>query len=125
MANKKENGLTKSLTFRLDQDDYDQYFKQFESAKIGKKKYTKSDYFRDLLHGTPPPEVTVVKREVVHKRPISQCDRQRLVMLANTTNNINQLARSINTLMKSDRVAAIAMLKQIEIIHAYIKAELC
>lgn len=118
---KSSEPLTKKVTVRLTQADYDRYLEILQNAQAGNKKYTASDFIRDAIYNRPPP-VVVSKRVSVG---LTECDRDRVRMLANTTNNINQLAKAANIALRGNPDRLLEIMQSLEDIATYIKGELC
>lgn len=112
--------LTKRLAVRLTQADYDRYLEILQHAQAGNKKYTASDFIRDAIYNRPLPVIT---KKLTSE--ISSCDHDRIRMLRNTTNNINQLAKAANIAMQNDQDQLVEILQKLEDIATYIKGELC
>lgn len=118
---KSAKPLTKKVTVRMTQADYDRYIEILENAQAGNKKYTASDFIRDAIYNRPPPVVVSKKISV----GLTECDRDRVRMLANTTNNINQLAKAANIALRNDPKRLLEILQRLEDLSNYIKGELC
>lgn len=118
---KSSEPLTKKVTVRLTQADYDRYIEILQNAQAGNKKYTASDFIRDAIYNRPIP-VVVSKRVSVG---LTECDRDRVRMLANTTNNINQLAKAANIALRGNPDRLLEIMQSLEDIATYIKGELC
>lgn len=118
---KSTEPLTKRVTVRMTQADYDRYLEILQNAQAGNTKYTASDFIRDAIYNRQPPEVITRKTT----SGLSQCDRDRIRMLKNTTNNINQLARAANIALRNDPDRLFEIMQSLEDIAAYIKGELC
>ncbi len=85
----------KGVAFRLTEQEYLEYVKQLEKSRSKSgKKYTASDFFRDILFKNEVPK-SVYLRKI--KEP-TECDILRIRAFSNTMNNINQLAKHANIL---------------------------
>lgn len=83
----KEN-RKKIITFRLSDSEYEPYEK-----KLKKLNMTKSSFFR---------EVFITKSDSVHIAKEKTQDNKRLLFLANkSSNNINQIAKKLNSAYRS------------------------
>lgn len=81
---KHAEGLTKPVSFRLSQTDYDAYQVKFSASGL-----SQSDFFREHV---------LTNRTTVIARAKPSQDKRRLLYLFNKTgNNINQLAHRANS----------------------------
>ena len=123
---KKSAPLTKKITIRMTENDYQTYLSELLKNGIDpttRSSYTASDYIRDLICNRIPP--TVIKSKTRSVPQPSECDKERIRMLSNTTNNINQLAKSANIALNSkDEEALLDVLKNLNFLAEYVKGEL-
>ena len=88
--------MTKRIGFCLTETEHMKYVKQLEKSRSKSgKKYTASDFFRDILFKNEVQKSVYVKKI----REPSECDILRIKAFSNTMNNINQLAKHANILV--------------------------
>lgn len=119
----KNDPKCKRVGFRITEDAYNLYIKQYANAEIQstKKKYSASDFFRDALFEREQKIIQINKRSTPKPR---KCEQQKLRMLVNTTNNLNQIALALNIMLKSSSGDINIYLHQLNDIHKFIVEEL-
>ena len=113
--------LVKRVGFRLNENDHNLYVKLLANAQVQHEQYTASDFFRDALFEREQKIIQIAKRTT--PKP-TRCEQQRLRMLVNTTNNLNQIALNLNIMMKSSSGDVNTYLHQLNDIHKFIVEEL-
>ena len=118
------NLLVRRIGFRLTEKDYLYYKSLLNETKTQKGvSYTQSDFIRDSIFSRPLESLVTFNKKVTIPKP-SKCDKTRIRMLVNTTNNINQIAKSLNILLNGGNEDLFESLVQINDIHKHIKSEL-
>ena len=110
----KAEKRTKRVTIRFSEDEYIKYLSIFENVKSN---YTQSQFIRDCVFSTVPPELVVKKAALYKPRA---CHKERVKQIAQLANNINQIARSLNIMMKSSNQSKLlTYLKKLDNIYLY------
>lgn len=110
----KAEKRTKRVTIRFSEDEYNKYLSLFEKLKSD---YTQSEFIRNCIFNTVPPKLIVKK---AHIDKLTACHKERVRQIAKLSNNINQIARNLNIMIKSsNKLKLIAYLKKLDIIYKY------
>lgn len=110
----KSDKRIKKITIRFSEDEYIKYLSMFERIK---SEYTQSEFIRNCIFKTVPPKLIVQKASVF--KPTA-CEKERVRQIAGLTNNINQIARNLNILMKStNQTKLLSYLKKLDTIYTY------
>lgn len=105
---------TKKITVRFSVAEYDKYLFLFQRVQSS---YTQSQFIRDCVFNSVPPEVIIKKASAF--KPTA-CDKERVRQIAGLTNNINQIARNLNRIIKSSNQSTILVyLKKLDTIYNY------
>lgn len=105
---------TRKITVRFSRDEYSKYLSLFENTK---NDYSQSEFIRDCIFHTVPPQLMVKKSSSL--KP-TLCDKERVRQIAGLTNNINQIAKNLNILMKSSSQAKfLSYLHKLDTISTY------
>jgi hypothetical protein len=112
----------KLVTFRLTLNEYQEYLSKFANAKTKKgKKYTTSDFVRDAIFDKEAPK----NMKIVRIKQPSKCQKQRLVMLISTVQNIESIAKSlVFQHQKNQKFQVNEYLLKIDEINNFLKGEL-
>jgi len=107
----------KRVTIRFSEDEYSKYLSIFEKIKSD---YTQSQFIRDCVFSKVPPEL-IVQKAIIFKP--TACDKERVRQIAGITSNINQIARNLNIMMRSNNQSKlITCLKKLDTIYDYCEA---
>lgn len=108
------NKRTKKITIRFSEDEYNKYLVLFKRVQSS---YTQSQFIRDCVFSTVPPEL-IVKKASLYKP--TTCDKERIRQIAGLTNNINQIAKNLNIMIKSsNQLTILTYLKKLDTICTY------
>lgn len=100
-------------------DEYSKYLSLFKNIK---NDYSQSEFIRDCIFHTVPPQLVVKKSSSL--KP-TLCDKERVRQISGLTNNINQIAKNINIHMKSSSQAKfLSYLHKLDTISTYCEAAL-
>lgn len=107
----------KRVTIRFSKEEYTKYLSMFEKVNSS---YTQSEFIRDCIFSTVP--LDFLAKKSTHIKP-SECDKERIRQIAGLTSNINQIARSLNILMKStNQSTLLSYLQKLDNIYTYCEA---
>jgi len=107
----------KKVTVRFTEDEYEKYLSLFKRIKSD---YTQSEFIRNCIFDTVPPKL-IAKQTNVYKP--TACHKERVRQIAGLSNNINQIAKNLNILMKSGSQSnLLAHLKKLDTIYTYCEA---
>ena len=105
---------TRKVTVRFSEHEYARYLSVFERIK---NEYTQSQFIRDCIFSTVPPEL-IVKKATIFKP--TACDKERIRQISGLTSNMNQISKNLNMLMKSsNKTKLLFYLKKLDEIHNY------
>jgi hypothetical protein len=96
LNNKKTAPLSKKITFRINESEYEKFQMLFKNAKLNKKKYTTSDFIRNIIFENNPKFEVIKTKTIVRDKPCKD-ESLKIYHLNKIGNNINQIAYTLNT----------------------------
>jgi|GEM_PF-6402852 len=113
--------LKKSITVRLSQADYDLFFSMYRNSNsVGG--ISVSDFVRSAILQK---EIAIPKIPKKNKIENTDCEKEKIRIIANFGNNINQIAKFANIALKqNDPEMFFEVLKKLETIYMYVEKEL-
>lgn len=116
------NTKTRNIKVRLSESQYQEYLSLFEFTKSKKgKKYTTSDFVRDCIFNKELPK----NMKIIRVKAPTKCQKQRLIMLISTVQNIESIAKSlVFHHMKNQKFQINEYLLKIDEINNFLKGEL-
>ncbi len=115
MNNKKTAPLSKKITFRINESEYKKFQILFKNAKLNKKKYTTSDFIRNIIFENNPKFEVIKTKTIIRDKPCKD-ESLKIYHLNKIGNNINQIAYALN-IRKQD----IHILKKLDNISELLK----
>jgi len=115
LKNKKTAPLSKKITFRINESEYEKFQMLFKNAKLNKKKYTTSDFIRNIIFDNNPKFEVIKTKTVIRDRPCKD-ESLKIYHLNRIGNNVNQIAYNLNT-----RKEDIHILKKLDDISELLK----
>lgn len=116
VQNKKP--LTKKITFRITEEEYDKFQLLFKNAKINDKRYTTSDFIRNAIFSNNP-KFEVIKTKTIIRDRFCKDESLKIYHLNRIGNNINQIAHKLNSNQYDNLI-----LKELNEINLLLKAYL-
>ena len=95
MNNKNTAPLSKKITFRINASEYEKFQMLFKNAKLNKKKYTTSDFIRNIIFENNPKFEVIKTKTIVRDKPCKD-ESLKIYHLNRIGNNINQIAYNLN-----------------------------
>lgn len=113
--------LKKSITVRLTQADYDLFFSMYRNSNsVGG--ISVSDFVRSAILQK---EIAIPKIPKKNKIENTDCEKEKIRIIANFGNNINQIAKFANIALKqNDPEMFFEVLKKLETIYMYVEKEI-
>mgnify|MGYP000284446720 CR=1 FL=1 len=93
----KKTSLNKKITARITEKDHTTFNTLFKHAKLGKTRYTTSDFIRDsIFNNNLDDKINIVQIKTVYRDRFCKDESLRIYHLSKIGNNINQMAHKMN-----------------------------
>ena len=87
--------LSKKITFRINESEYNKFQMLFKNAKLNNKKYTTSEFIRNIIFDNNPSFEVIKEKTIIRDRPCKD-ESLKIYHLNKIGNNINQIAYNLN-----------------------------